>query len=498
MMKLRAGTTLLVLMILAMGAGAQDPRDEVFYLYQVSNGLSNALNSPFTYPSASRVLYDPDTLTLDAGEPAPTCLPAGATHAKSAWTLIAFQGGEMSIATGISNYDTIIQVYEYATVYANLRPLAGGCANQGDTGNHDAHLVANILPGFYLVQISEEIPSGGSPSVDELLHVFYTNGSYARRPRTDFQFEAQPLTQGVAFKQTNVEYATRENNDPAMSCDSGNLYRSSLWYRFDVPADGSYRFTLYKFTTGFIGAGGTPRVAVAAFANNAELQCTWQDTSLPITLGSLQLTKGMTVRFLVSPEMNYFPISKTSYKVKITTEAASFDFDPLGFEDGLLDGQPWTATGLTANDGIVCGAGAPTPCTFSFGGEPGTTTTLKGKYKLPTGFAPLRNDSVEFTASFSATEDVRTDQVKLKLKIIYSDGTPTTSVTFTPPHFNAFVFLPLNISATLASSKVSAIKVSIQNKNDAGFFYVDLPLLRYYGEVSRERDGVLPVPLPPQ
>ncbi|MBC8099466.1 MAG: hypothetical protein H7Y11_08480, partial [Armatimonadetes bacterium] len=146
-------------------------------------------------------------------------------------------------------------------------------------------------------------------------------------------------------------------------------------------------------------------------------------------------------------------------------------FELLG-SDGKPNLTPWTVANASSDQGKCNKDGKPPVantgnCAYRSKGSEGENSKLTQVVDL-TGLTPAVGDTLTLNASVTVPA---TPLAKVKLRVKYSDGTPTTKVTLELVENAAYTLI--TGEAVIASAAVSKIKVSIDNKSLSGKLLVD-------------------------
>lgn len=301
-----------------------------------------------------------------------------------------------------------------------------------------------------------------------------------------------PLNKQKTVK--NAQFATMEAiGTEGVSCDADNSSDHSVWFRFTMPRGGV--IDIDSGGTILNGAGGSHSfVALSLHRRDAgftELNCVVSATA---RFTGVDLPAGEYLVRIASDSVNE-PSGPSQYRLSIRLrfmsgliQNSSFENTPLGAHWQIK--RPGTPPKVT----FVC----LTTCGVRFGGA------VKGKVVQNVSIDPKQlkykvGDVVDADAFINNT-GVSGANVRMILKITYSDGRPKTVVkqtrlitqtgTTTLRSFGG-------IYAELVSKAVSNIQLTIMSPAASDTFTVDSASLNLRAGTSVREQGLLPVPPPP-
>ncbi|MBK8137787.1 MAG: hypothetical protein IPK52_18565 [Chloroflexi bacterium] len=340
-------------------------------------------------------------------------------------------------------------------------------------------------------------------SLTALLLIVPTVGAQApRAPSNDDFAGATPITIGLDYQVNDIHESTVEISPPPMAgCGGPAVTNYTVWYSLILP----------DFSTVSLSTGGS-KLIYDIFESI--------DTKLSVyTGGSLQtLTEVACSDDFETPyaELTFNALADTNYYImvgtyhnypmlpgsvlKLKTRAVRYDYSlPNGtFETGL-GGADWKVTNST-DDEQICGNGSYPPhagsCAFRFIGNFGENTRLKHSKPLPTTFAP-RAGALAYMYLYYYVLDDTLGSTKIKFKVSYSDGTPTSlafvNLTGTAPmagYQKAAKYIEL------ASKNVAKVQYQVDFKSTTGVLMIDSASFVYYSSViTREAALALPAPV---
>ena len=301
-----------------------------------------------------------------------------------------------------------------------------------------------------------------------------------------------PLNKQKTVK--NVQFATMEGiGIEAVTCDADNSSDHSVWFRFTMPRGGT--IDIDSGGTILNGADGSHSfVALSLHRQDAgftELDCMISSTA---RFTGVNLPAGGYLVRIASDSVNE-PTGPSQYRISIRLRFMSGMIENSSFEDLPL-GVHWDIrrAGTPPKVTFVC----LTTCGVRFGGAE------KGKVVQNVAFerSQLRykvGDIVNADAFINNT-GFSGANVRMMLKITYSDGRPKTVVkqtrlitqtgTTTLRSFGG-------IYAEITSKAVAKIQLSIMSPNTSDTFTVDSVSMNLRAGTSVRELGLLPVPPPP-
>jgi hypothetical protein len=301
-----------------------------------------------------------------------------------------------------------------------------------------------------------------------------------------------PLNKHKTIK--NAQFATMEGiGIEAATCDGDNSSDHSVWFRFTMPRGGMV--DIDSGGTILNSAEGSHSFVVLSLhqqdAGFTELDCVVSTTA---RFTGVNLPAGIYLVRIANDSVNE-PTGPSQYRVSIRLRFMSGMIENSSFENSPL-GVHWKIgrAGSPPKVTFVC----LTSCGVRFGGAAG------GKVLQNVSFDPKQlkykvGDVVSADAFINNT-GVSGANVRMMLKISYSDGRPKTVVkqtrlitqtgTTTTRSFGG-------IYAEIASKAVSKIQLTVMSPAVTDTFTVDSASLNLRAGTSVREQGLLPVPPPP-
>lgn len=329
-----------------------------------------------------------------------------------------------------------------------------------------------------------------------------TAGAQApRAPSNDDFASAIPITVGLDYKVTDIHESTIEVDQPMMAgCGGPAVTNYTVWYSLILP----------DFATVSLSTGGSKltydifesidtKLSVytgGSLQTLTEVACS-DDFETPYAELTFNASANTTYYIMVGTFHNYPMLPGSVLKLK--TRAVRYDYVlPNGnFETGL-GGADWKVTNPT-DDEQICGNVFYPPdggsCAFRFIGNSGENTRLKLAKPLPATFAP-RAGAQAHMSLFYRVLDGTIGSAKVKFKVTYSDGTPTSLATV-----NLTGTVPSDSYAVagkfieLASKNVAKVQYQVDFKSTTGVLMIDSAAFVYYSSVIT-REAALPLPAP--
>ncbi|MBK8137822.1 MAG: hypothetical protein IPK52_18750 [Chloroflexi bacterium] len=338
-----------------------------------------------------------------------------------------------------------------------------------------------------------------------LLAVIATSTVAAQSPRVvpsnDNSANALPIKLGKNYTVLDIGAATNEAGEPNVSCYTNTPLRNSVWFKVELdaftqmyfaaddarlytPTGDSYDTTLAIFSGDSLGTLIMNGCGEDSDVNYSEMWYGGIATTYYVVIGTYE-------------DVDYLPGSS----IRLVTRAmdASVAIDNYDFETAISPAD-WKVKNATGDEVVCLDVTYPAPsgdCTFKFAGSAGESSKLSQAVTLPTYLAPRKNAIVYLSYDYQIL-DAMLGSAKVKLKIIYSDGTPTSTRTI---NLTGGAVMPgsetPNALASIASKNVAAIKIEVVFKSTTGTLLVDDFKLRYYA-LTGTRDGILPAPAPAQ
>ena len=341
-------------------------------------------------------------------------------------------------------------------------------------------------------------------SLTALLLIAPTAGAQApRAPGNDDFAGATPITVGLDYKVNDIHESTIEVDQPMMAgCGGPTVTNYTVWYSLILP----------DFATVSLSTGGSKLIydifesidtKLSVYTGGSlqtltEVACS-DDFETPYAELTFNASADTTYYIMVGTFHNYPMLPGSVLKLK--TRAVRYDYSvPNSSFETIFDGADWTVTNST-DDEQICGNVSYPPdagsCAFRFIGNGGENTRLKLAKPLPATFAP-RAGAMAYMYLFYRVLDDTVGSAKVKFKVTYSDGTPTSlatvNLTGTAPMVS---YAAAGKFIELASKNVAKIQYQVDFKSTTGVLMIDSTAFVYYSSVIT-RDGVpaLPAPAP--
>lgn len=282
-----------------------------------------------------------------------------------------------------------------------------------------------------------------------------------------------------------VESATLEGTGVETTiCDNPGTSDYSVWFGFDIP-DGMSAMVDIENTGSVI----TTAASVSTYVTTALYQLDTELTEVDCAIGGLPVSRaelgGGTYRIRVSAQPNDPLIAPSRYVVTVRVLALWDLVDDTHFMDGEL-GAPWKTknAGDPAKILRVCGL----TCGVRFDGVAGgqLMQTVHGD---PGVLRFKAGDLIEADIFLNSTPEAGAD-VKLTVKIVYSNGTTTTKAAVTrhitfPTTVGSLVSFG-RIYTEIEHKSVKSIKFIVTSPQAADTFTVGITTLRlFYGNSLR-------------
>lgn len=319
-------------------------------------------------------------------------------------------------------------------------------------------------------------------------------------PANDNFANATPIIIGKSYTVDNIHEATIEGAQPAtVSCGISPTIHYSVWYTFLLPAGGTVVLSTSgsSFRHDVVDSLDT-KIAVytgEAIGTLSQFACNDDNTTLAGEL-TLVTTPGVTYYVLVGAVNSTPPLPGSVLRLSSRMLAHLQYADNFNFEAPFASAD-WKIKNGSGDDRL-CGDATYTPgsgsCAFRFVGNAGEASKLKQTMAYPGEFSPRKAAMLRFIIYYRV-QDATLGSAKIKFKVAYSDGTPTTinSVNLTgSPTMALYAIANRNIA--LASRAVSSVIFQVDFKSTTGVLMIDYALLYYYASATT-RDGVLPAPM---
>jgi hypothetical protein len=292
----------------------------------------------------------------------------------------------------------------------------------------------------------------------------------------------------------NVQFATMEGiGIEAVSCDGDNSSDHSVWFRFTMPYGG----TVDIDSSGSIVNGATGShtfVALSLHQANAGLTEAGCQVSSTARLVNQTLPAGTYLVRIANDSVNE-PSGPSQYRLSVRARFMSGFLEDSSFESTAL-GVHWKVkrAGDPPKITRVCSGG----CVVRFGGVAGGK--LQQKVAIAPSVLKFKVGDVASANAFINNTGVGGSDVKLTLKIVYSDGTPATV---------ASVRRHITQTGTAAIASFGSVYAEVRSKNVQTFifmitspvanemFSVDSATMQVQAGTSVRTDGLLPVPPAP-
>lgn len=310
---------------------------------------------------------------------------------------------------------------------------------------------------------------------------------------------AKPIKIGKNYTVTDIGAATIDASQPGLTSCGATTINHSVWFSIFLPTSSN----IYLSTEGSFLAGpiaDSNDTVIAVFLGNsigtlAQVGCNDDAGSLFSEL-SVSLAPNTTYYVMAGTFSSAAFDPSSVLKLNTRMKNALMVFDNHSFELPLTAAD-WVVNNSTG-DAEICGnvtypawTGA---CAFRFVGNGGEASKLKQTLPFPSFFVPRKNGLLTFSLAYRAM-DATLGSTKIKVKVIYSDGTPmstrTVNLTGTAP-MATYSVVTRNIY--LVSDKVASVNITAPFKSTVGTLLLDFVYFTYTATAST-RDGVLPVPL---
>jgi len=319
-------------------------------------------------------------------------------------------------------------------------------------------------------------------------------------PPNDNFANATPIIIGKSYTVDNIHEATVEGAQPAtVSCGVSPTIHYSVWYTFLLPAGGTVVLSTSgsSFRHDVVDSLDT-KIAVytgASIGALSQVACNDDNSSLAGEL-TLVTSPGTTYYVLVGAVNSTPPLPGSVLRLSSRMLVHLQYAENFNFEDPLTSAD-WKIKNGSGDDRL-CGDATYTPgsgsCAFRFVGNAGEASKLKQTMAYPGEFSPRKAAMLRFIIYYRV-QDATLGDAKIKFKVAYSDGTPTTisSVNLAGNPVMA-VYAIANRNLALASKAVSSVTFQVDFKSTSGVLLVDFVYVYYYASAAT-REAVLPAPL---
>ncbi len=313
-------------------------------------------------------------------------------------------------------------------------------------------------------------------------------------PSNDDFANAETLVLNKRFKTNGwlgaADREPAETTDPDLT--SCNMY-ASVWYRFTAPFNGSLALsTAGSMIHKLYWQNPDTKMAIytgSTLANLVQVACSDDNSELFGEIENLTITAGTMYYVRVGAFTSETILGGWYKTIAVVKDAGS---DPAGLQNGDFSSDltgNWTLARNFNGDMRVCAG----DCEFKFVGGLDESTKLQQVRLWPTAVLLVRPEhSVRLYWSIRTSA---APNMKIQLILVYSDGTPPTKSYFFMTTEQAIQTMMI-VAAIFESPNIKKVKVSFTNLATSGTAYIDDVTLDYGGGLLR--DGVLPVPLPPQ
>jgi len=316
-------------------------------------------------------------------------------------------------------------------------------------------------------------------------------------PSNDDFINRRTILPGKSHTVTNIHEATVEANQPVPIC--GTIY-NSVWYTFTVTeitdihlsTAGSLLRTALDDSIDTVIAvyTGNDIFTLSAFACN--------DTAgSPYAELAMTAASNVAYHVLVGAGENDVLISGST--LVLDTRVSETGWLPPNYDFELpVTSADWKEKNPTG-DARVCSTPA-TPafigsCAYAFVGNAAEASGLKLTMQVPTHFAPRKGGTV-VVVGFVRVLNAPLGSAKIKFKVTYSDGTPTSVgiVNLTGAAVMAN-YTKVSRSIILTSKAVDKVQVQVVFNSTTGTLMLDYFNMGYQaGVITR---GAAPLALPP-
>lgn len=294
---------------------------------------------------------------------------------------------------------------------------------------------------------------------------------------------------------TGVEDATLEGSlIEDTTCDPSDNSTYSVWFTFTMPTNGTVTIDTSGtlFNTGVYWVNYNIVVTLYRLAVPLPIHMACDSSSIWPAIEDVVLTPA-TYRIRVANLNPQTLLAPSQARVSIRVNSLVNILEDYSFEDNPL-GSPWKAKGDTNPPKIVRTCAAS--CDVEFRGIAGGK--LMQKLSLPLDDLKIKpGDLLRMAGGFNSTP-VSGSNVKMTIKITYTDGTPATKVSTTKHFTNTSSMSWTSVGvfyAEFASKNVKKVIATVQSPTAADIFHIDyVTLAMYAGGVVRDESGLLPVP----
>lgn len=319
-------------------------------------------------------------------------------------------------------------------------------------------------------------------------------------PSNDSFAGAKPIIIGKEYTVSNIPEATVEGGQPLANCGIASTLYNSVWYTFTLP----YNATIFFSTAGsfFYYSSATSYDTRFAIYTGASLGALTQSAcadDVPTQYAEMTFAaqSNTTYYLLVGTNLNETMLPGSTLILKSRMIVHSFDLPNYGFETAFA-GNDWKVTNASGDDRQCSNGSFPAyigACAFGFQGGSGENSRLKLSKPLPSYFLP-RKGAILTLYFYYRVMGAPLGNAKIKFKVSYSDGTPTSSaivnLTGTSP-MGIYQYVSRNIM--LASKAVAKVQHQVDFKSATGVLMLDEAKAYYYAAPIIRSAGPLPLPL---
>lgn len=324
-------------------------------------------------------------------------------------------------------------------------------------------------------------------------------GETRAAPTNDNFANAKPIIIGKSYSEINIHEATVEIGQPATtSCGASSSIGNTVWYSFNLPTSADVHLsTGGSYFRGTSTDSYDTKIAVYTGATLGTLVQAVCNDDLDTLYGEVSFVASAATTYYILVGSFSTGTFLPGSVLNLRTRMLDYTYAPTnsGFETPV-NGVDWKVTN-SSGDGQICGdvtypANAGN-CAFRFVGNAGEASKLKLSEPLTPALAPRKDAIVRFNLMWRV-QDAPLGSAKIKFKILYSDGTPTTIFVLNLTGQTAGGYTTVSRMLPLASKAVSKVQFQVVFKSTTGVLMLDAAGLRYLATPA-VRSAPLPVPL---
>lgn len=430
---------------------------------------------------------------LEAGELVHTCGTDNSTG--SVWYQLASVGGQLVIDTAGSNIDTIMTLYEAASLPSISLLDAVACAETGPGGAVQARLSVNLPAGRYYLQVSNNDPVK-PPDASVTVSASFDPTSDAKAPGDNFA-KAKPVKFGKRVTISNIAYATTEAAETTPTCVTFGEIRSTVWLKFDALLAGELSANMF----GSNFDGPVSQMIMAVYREDVpgvltEVLCdaggnTQFDApnvlNAPITPGRHYIQLGLRT------DLNALPATRFMF-------SAGIDLVPTTLQSGDFDGDnsKWKIGGLDGGSAIELEPVDSLLTDNVFACRPPSAGKISLKQKVNLGGLRFKSEMI-FQLSLRLAASLN-DHYSFTANIIvkYADGTTAKATRTATVRVGSLTITGLLLPIPPGNMTGATLKITCAPPAGQMLYFDDLTLaLRTMTPYREAEGGVLPLPLPP-